>query len=121
MSGRGAGWWLTGAAVVAGAFVLCAGIPLGAVYLVAHLRLGFLAELAIGGIGGLGAMVALAVLLGRVQALHVRLGPPPPPGLERGSVLLEASLVAAVLVTVAGIAIWLAFGSHGGDLAPLPG
>lgn len=95
----------TGAAVVAGAFAVCTGLPLGIVYLLSQLQLDVVPALALGAGLGVAGLVAGAAGLQRLHRLHVRLGPPPPPGLEPGSVLLEASVVIAAGVSVVVLGI----------------
>ena len=122
MGSRRIKWWLTGAGVVLGSIVVCAGIPLGVIYLLAQLQLDFLPSLAIGVAVWLAAMAAAGGLLRRLQALHVFYGPPPPPGLQPGSVLLEASLVIASVATMVGIVMAAVTGWYdgGGGLIPFP-
>jgi hypothetical protein len=117
-----AGRLVTGAVIVVGAFVLCAGIPLGVLYLLARLGWSFLPAVAFGLTIGPLAMIALGMVLARLEEVHARLGPPAPPGLEPGSALLEGSIVTAVVVTIAAIAVWLIFFSGGGGtFGPFPG
>jgi len=106
MTRRGARLALA-AAIVAGAFLLAAGVPLAVVWLLSQLGLPLVAAVMLGvllagaGIGG------LALALARIERVYDRLAPPPPPGVEPGSVLLEASLVVAVLASLVAAAAWL--------------
>ena len=93
--------------VVAGAFAVCAGIPAGTVWAVAHLGWGVLPSLLVAA-AGLAAMAALTALLARADHRRAALGDPLPDGLQPGSVLLEASLVIALVVTVAAGVVLLA-------------
>ena len=97
---------LSGVTVVGGAFVLCAGIPLGVLYLLARLGWSFLPSLLLGLALGPPAMFALGTGLRR---------------LDEEGVLLEASIVFAVIATIVGLAVRLVFFSHGGgSFGPFP-
>jgi len=107
--------------VVAGSFVVCAGIPAGVLWLITQLGWTFLPSLLVGAVLGPGGMVAVGGLLARAERRRVALGDPLPDGPARGSVLLEASMVLALLATAIAIIALLVFGSHGGgSLGPFP-
>ena len=106
--------------VVAGAFLVCAGIPAATLYVVAHLGWPLAPSLLVGA-AGIAAMMLVVVALGHVERRRVALGDPLPDGLEGGGVLLEASFVVALVVSVLVLVVLLVFGSPGGgSLGPFP-